>query len=455
MRMVRYALLAIVGCAGLAFADPSAAREARTDKLAILAPLQQRNFDGLDRLFGAIQAKIETGAIADTVLRDALAAFENSNPELETSLTRWIHAAPRSAYAHLARGAHYFHIAWISRGEDVSEQVPVERLQEMDRVLALALPDFETAVAIAPRVSPSYGYLIDIANLIGNRDAAIQVLGAAVAANGWAITPHWNFLKGLEPRAGGSLKLIEQYVAVLLKHAETNSHLASLRGYYQYALGIVRWQKGECLEAIADFDRAYALGPAGIYLLARAECNYALGRIDEAIADIERVLRAEPQNDDGLSMLAATYHRQGDVQKALAYYTEALRFDTHNPSYLMKRHALLMSLNRIDEAGADLETALGLGRLDPHVRMARANFLVRYRHDATGAVNEAREAVALAQSDTRYLIQYARLLWSAKDCRAKDVLEEFHRQCTPETCALGSEYLTPEMVNGLSCGGKG
>jgi len=330
--------------------------------------------------------------------------------------------------------------------------VPLERLHEMDRVLSLALPDFEATIHLAPSLSPTYGYLIDIAILTGNRDAAIQILGAAVAANGRATIAHWNFLKGLEPRAGGSLRLIKEYVALIEKHARANPHLTPLLGYYDYALGIERWQKGECAEAIADFDRAYERGRAEIYKLARAECGYALGRIADAIADIEHVLSTEPYNEDALSMLGALHHREGDAEKALVYYTEALRFDSHNPSYLMKRHALLMSMNRIDEAGTDLERALALGRLDPHIRMARANFFALHRKDATGAVAEAREAVALAQSDVRYLIQYAELLWRARDCRAKQVLEEFQRRCSDETCGLSSRFLTREMVDGLSCG---
>ncbi|MBQ7187471.1 MAG: tetratricopeptide repeat protein [Ruminococcus sp.] len=97
---------------------------------------------------------------------------------------------------------------------------------------------------------------------------------------------------------------------VTYKEAAANADIAFSNENYE---GAVKW-----------FDKALASAPKDVYALSRAGAALvALGRFKEAYPYFQRAIDAEPQNGDNLFNMANAYFFEGNVSKAIEYYTLA------------------------------------------------------------------------------------------------------------------------------------
>lgn len=97
-------------------------------------------------------------------------------------------------------------------------------------------------------------------------------------------------------------------------------------------------------------------------LLQRAAALRKAGRVDEAIAAYEALLKAEPGLPDSWYNLAWLQRQAGRYEAALESYQEALRRGVRGAEEVHLNRAVILSdhLARPDEAEAELETALAL-----------------------------------------------------------------------------------------------
>ena len=89
---------------------------------------------------------------------------------------------------------------------------------------------------------------------------------------------------------------------------------------------------GQFREAIAVCQNGLGRHPG--YLSARVTLGRSLievNELDKAQAEIERVLRAAPENLAAIRGLADIHHRRGDLLKALDQYRLALEYVRHDP----------------------------------------------------------------------------------------------------------------------------
>lgn len=89
---------------------------------------------------------------------------------------------------------------------------------------------------------------------------------------------------------------------------------------------------GNVTEAIRICRTGLARHPG--YLSARVTLGRALletNELDEAHAELEKVLQSAPENLAAVRGLAEIYHRRGDVQAALTQYRVALQLARHDP----------------------------------------------------------------------------------------------------------------------------
>ena len=89
---------------------------------------------------------------------------------------------------------------------------------------------------------------------------------------------------------------------------------------------------GQLAEAV-DTSRA-GLRTHPDYISARVTLGralLALGRLDEAAVEFQRVLEGAPQNLAAIRALAETCRRQGQLTESLAHYTAALKLAPNDP----------------------------------------------------------------------------------------------------------------------------
>ena len=82
----------------------------------------------------------------------------------------WLKKAPGSAYANLARGAFYHGSAWKARGGKFSSETADENLRRMTGFVEQAIPYYENAISINPRLIPAYTALINLGMLDSGPD---------------------------------------------------------------------------------------------------------------------------------------------------------------------------------------------------------------------------------------------------------------------------------------------
>ncbi len=165
-------------------------------------------------------------------------------------------------------------------------------------------------------------------------------------------------------------------------------------------LGLLRQQGRREVEAVALWERAYALSRSIRGLRARlALGHHKLGHTDRA-----RGLFDEALSRDG--RLADTHHLYGlylldhtRKEEALEHFHRAVRLDPHHPGVRSSRGTLLLSLDKPEEALPDLEAAVKLAGEGHEV--AEARLLLRRLQYGPEVVEKALALVNLGSQAVR------------------------------------------------------
>lgn len=129
-------------------------------------------------------------------------------------------------------------------------------------------------------------------------------------------------------------------------------------------------QLAEEYRRAGEFDRAVEVSRKGLevhagYVSARVTLGRALlqlGRLGDAREELQRVLRAAPENLAAIRGLAEIHHRSGDLPSAIAQYETALLLAPNDPeiegTIADLSRALLRSQNTLDRDRALRELAV-------------------------------------------------------------------------------------------------
>lgn len=113
---------------------------------------------------------------------------------------------------------------------------------------------------------------------------------------------------------------------------------------------------GQLDAAMSSAESLTALPAARARALAlQARIHMNAGRDAEALALVNEALRASPNDSDALTMRASISHLRGRLSDAVNEYGQALVAQPHNVDARLARAGLLLDLNRVREAGVDLD----------------------------------------------------------------------------------------------------
>ncbi len=187
----------------------------------------------------------------------------------------------------------------------------------------------------------------------GRNEAAIDLIGKAIALNGRMPDSHYNI--GAALQAAGRLPEAaahyEKAIALNPNFAEAHYEFGNVRErqdklneaatHYQHALtlrpnfvealtnlGNVLRRQGRLDEAMERWRQALALQPT--YIVARMNISVALskqGRLDEAVAQLRQVLALKPDHAETLYNLGALLRSEGNIVDALELARRALAAD--------------------------------------------------------------------------------------------------------------------------------
>ena len=144
----------------------------------------------------------------------------------------------------------------------------------------------------------------------------------------------------------------------LLKHLSlTSPDDAGVR----FGLGYALCRAGRHGEALEAFGRAGRLDPALNVSAGRGRALLGLGRVAEALAELERAVAAEPKNAGAHADLGSALQMLGRHGEALESVDRAISIDPDDANLHARRGNILKSLGRASESGAALERAAGAG----------------------------------------------------------------------------------------------
>lgn len=276
--------------------EPAQAAEAEKPKRVTLDPehreiaalVERRDFEGLERIFAARQAKFEQDDSTGQALEYAFYAFADLPPAADAALGEWIAKMPASYAARTARGRFYFSKGLDARGTDVIGDTPKENIQAMRAYLAKAKADLDASLPLTAKPYVSQLFLLELYKTGGTREQARLVYDAAVKAYPQSVRLRDSWMSVLEPRWGGSLADMEAFAAASARELKNPSDVAQIAARVPAYLGGELNRAKEWEKAVAAYDQAINLHPTANILCERSFVLGHLKRNADAFADAKR-----------------------------------------------------------------------------------------------------------------------------------------------------------------------
>ena len=130
--------------------------------------------------------------------------------------------------------------------------------------------------------------------------------------------------------------------------------------------GIICGEMAQYEEAVKSFGAAILLDPmnADLYVR-RAKMSVALGKLDDALRDLNFAYELEPKAKRTLLYLGDVYQKAGNDEKALSFYEKAVAVDENYDDAYSHKATLLAKLNRSEEAVAAIDLAIKVSTYKP------------------------------------------------------------------------------------------
>jgi FkbM family methyltransferase len=127
-----------------------------------------------------------------------------------------------------------------------------------------------------------------------------------------------------------------------------------------HALALVCQHTGRDSDAVNFYDRAVAINPEPSVYANRAVLMRRLGKLEEALADINLAILSEPQQSSFHNNRANILRDLGRTDEAIESINQALKLDPEYPEALNNRAVLLQDLGRLNESLHCLELVVKL-----------------------------------------------------------------------------------------------
>lgn len=189
-----------------------------------------------------------------------------------------------------------------------------------------------------------------LAHQAGRNDAAVDMIGKAIAQNGRVPAFHNNI--------GNAFKALGRFEEAVVSYRRALALKPDLVAAH-YNIGVVQQAQGNLAEAASSYGRALALRPDN----AEAHSNLgnvlqAQGNLAAAISSYGRALSLRPDYAEAHSNLGNVLKTQGKLAEAVASFERALR---HKPD-LAEAHlnlgTVFLGQGKLKEAAASFELAL-------------------------------------------------------------------------------------------------
>ena len=306
-------------------ADPDGYPLRHVDRAGLRALLAARRFDELTRHTEELQAAFEADPRNERWPQDAADAFASAEPELGALLDAWVAAHPASFAPWAARGTHRVAVGFARRGGRYAAETASSDFASMDQAMDAAAADLEKALSIEPSSMAAYRGLVAVAKTRSDAALLARARDGALARCPTCFEPRVTYLKAIPPRWGGSYEQMQAFAAAA--PVDRNPKLRLLPGYVALDQANLLVAEKKLDEALAVVEQAVALGEHWEFLTERGAMKKRLGRLEEALADLDRAAALRPQESVVLFDRAWTSRAMRRDEAAARDLLEGLRLE--------------------------------------------------------------------------------------------------------------------------------
>lgn len=399
------ALIAAILLATLPGATLPATVAPPPDRNSLQSRLLKGDFADLGATLRQLEDEAKTGQRSHWDLAKAYDAFRTSDPVVTGQLEEWLRADERNKQARLAHAVHLAHLASLALGQELQLEWRPEGIKEMFRLYMQARKDW--AVVLNPDGNNPVG----LAEVMGEavltgRDAEAEQFYRHRLADGFdsplldriharALEPWWsNSSRSWEE----SLDRLHSFIDATKEKFGANPDYVWLNGYYENVRAEVLRRRGELDEAMVWYDKAIAAGPQAEYYYGRGVVHALRKELDLAREDFESAVSLNEEFAAAWSQLGGCMRLRGQLDGALTAYDRAVALDRLKPEFLIGRASVLIRLDRLLEARADVDAAQTYGATSAWVQMWRGFIYRDIDPDVSQAAYRMAEELAKAES---------------------------------------------------------
>ena len=262
--------------------------------------LRLGDYNGADQQLRGLQARYEADHRNERDLVVALWVVNDmSDNDLEELYAEWVRRMPNSFAPYLAAGVYHVSRGYQARGGARYAKTGPDKIRAMIVELHKAEQLLEQARKLHPQVVISYAWSIEVAKpdcdkreIERLRDTALEI-----APDSWYVRAL--YLSAIAPRWCGSIAEMQKFLDESLPYITSNPNLSFLKGRVIFEQGeelTVMAEKPRYEEALPYYTEALSCGDYPYYRSGRARTLLALGRYDEAVADLEVAIQGQPAN---------------------------------------------------------------------------------------------------------------------------------------------------------------
>lgn len=401
------------------------------DKRNLQNDLLNSKFEMLEKELNQVQSEFRNDVQKEHQVDLAFSSFASTDPRFDKLLSSWIDRYPSSAVARVARGYYYAYLGAISRGTAYTSETRPEKLRAMERYFSMATIDFAEAIKRDSGISVAYGKLMIVARATGSVKTADKLLTAALQSNPGSYFVREKYLSALQPKWGGSMKSIRQFLSSVEAMIADNPELSALLSYPDYVAADTLMCDKKYQESIVYYTKALDAGlPVD---MERGRTYEYLHQYPEALSDYGAALDRDPQDINSLIRRGFTYTLMKQYNFAMEDFDAAIQLDPLNPELLVNRAYVLQRFGRDKEAFADLQASLQYDAFNARTYSDMGKIDLKNPDNYSTAKMHFKRATQLAPDEAAYWLDYLGVLYKLKDCEIESPVQEYHMVCRSST----------------------
>jgi hypothetical protein len=153
--------------------------------------------------------------------------FESPSEQADRLSSRWLSAAPKSAYAMLARGMYLREQAWKARGGKWVSETSADRMRRKSEIVAEAVPLLRAAYKREPKLMPAYAAILNLGVIESRDDWIKEAIDAGTRHDAGCYDLMYQRMFSMKPRWGGSYEAMLAYASEIAPRVSQKPLLAA------------------------------------------------------------------------------------------------------------------------------------------------------------------------------------------------------------------------------------